>query len=434
MVTAGRAYADGLGKQGFFSNGAKVGILTYESPEFRHAIDRAVRPTLRGYGIGSPDVQYLTPPQALSDQGSLVSSIQNAVLKFRSNGVTHVMFLDGNSSITYFFLKQAKSQEYYPRYGFSSLSYPSFLQANAGADQLAGTVGVGWLPTQDVEFAFLPSNPARSLCEQIQNEAGNKPVAQTDLTFQLSICSTLFTLKHGLERAPGVTPSDFRTGVPPSGRRTSPPQPASSTAGRRPSPGGISSPSAEVRDFLLVLPVLRTCADRELMLVLSTSLGDIRIALFHQTAPATTQHIRSLIASHALGPGCFYRAQRLEHVVPGREFEVLQGGGPRIAHTLPSVEHEPTVPHTLGTVSLARLAPGTASSECFSARATRPQPSTRPHPHPWDTATASPSSGRLLPASTSPRRCTHSRPATKKEARCSAAKFCETRCPSMPSL
>ncbi len=213
MVTAGRAYADGLGKQGFFSKGAKVGILTYESPEFRHAIDRAVRPTLRGYGIGSPDVQYLTPPQALSDQGSLVSSIQNAVLKFRSNGVTHVMFLDGNSSITYFFLKQAKSQEYYPRYGFSSLSYPSFLQANAGADQLAGTVGVGWLPTQDVEFAFLPSNPARSLCEQIQNEAGNKPVAQTDLTFQLSICSTLFTLKHGLERAPGVTPSDFRTGV-----------------------------------------------------------------------------------------------------------------------------------------------------------------------------------------------------------------------------
>ncbi len=101
------------------------------------------------------------------------------------------------------------------------------------------------------------------------------------------------------------------------------------------------------------------------MLVLSTSLGDIRIALLDQTAPATTQHIRSLIASHALGPGCFYRAQRLEHVVPGREFEVLQGGWPRIAHTLPSVEHEPTVPHTLGTVSLARLAPGTASSEMF---------------------------------------------------------------------
>ncbi|HUR02634.1 MAG TPA: ABC transporter substrate-binding protein [Nonomuraea sp.] len=213
MVSAGAAYADGLGKQGFFSKAAKVGILTYDDPEYRHAMDRGVLPTMRRYGVTSPEVAWIASPRALSDQGSLVAAIQNATLKFRSSGVSHVMFLDGNSSITFFFMKQAQSQEYKPRYGFSTLSYPSFVQANFGADVLSGSVGVGWMPTMDVALPQLPANPARTLCEKIQNAAGNRPVAETDLTVQLSICAELFLIKHAVEHAAGAAPSDFLAGV-----------------------------------------------------------------------------------------------------------------------------------------------------------------------------------------------------------------------------
>jgi hypothetical protein len=220
MVTAGGAYAEGLGRQGFFGKGAKVGILVYDSPEMHHAMDRAVLPALRRYGITSPEVSWIAVPRGLSDEGNLVAATQNAELKFRSSGVTHVMFLDGNSSLTFFFIKQAQSQGWKPHYGFSTLSYPSFLELNFGADQLSGSVGVGWMPTEDVSIPKLPANPARSLCQQIQDAAGNRAVAETDLTIQLSICAQLFLLKHGLEHATGVSPADFLQGVARLGRTT----------------------------------------------------------------------------------------------------------------------------------------------------------------------------------------------------------------------
>jgi peptidyl-prolyl cis-trans isomerase A (cyclophilin A) len=102
------------------------------------------------------------------------------------------------------------------------------------------------------------------------------------------------------------------------------------------------------------------------MLVLTTSLGTIRIELLDELAPVTAAHVRRLVTEHSLGIGKFYRAQRVEHVVPGREFEVVQGGWPELEQTLPRVPHEAgRIPHSLGTVSLGRFEPGTASSEFF---------------------------------------------------------------------
>ena len=100
------------------------------------------------------------------------------------------------------------------------------------------------------------------------------------------------------------------------------------------------------------------------MLVLTTPLGVVRITLLDDEAPITTAHFRRLLTMD-LGPGQFYRAQRREHVVPGREFEVVQGGWPSLAPDLPTVEHEANVEHALGTVALGRFEPGTASSEFY---------------------------------------------------------------------
>lgn len=102
------------------------------------------------------------------------------------------------------------------------------------------------------------------------------------------------------------------------------------------------------------------------MLILTTTLGIIRIRLLDDEAPVTTAHYRQLLTEHELGPGLFYRAQRAEHVVPGREFQVLQGGWPQLDGLLPTVRHEAGgIPHGLGTVGLARTEPGTGSSELF---------------------------------------------------------------------
>lgn len=212
-VTAAREYVTGLASAAFFPRGAKVGLLTYDAPVNHRAVDRGVRPALAKAGMTDPEVAYVAPPSGLDDQAALVSAIQSSVLRFRSEGVTHVLFLDGNASISYFFIQQADSQGYTPRYGFSTLSYPSFLQANFGPEQLRGSLGVGWSPTQDVGPADLPPNPARSLCQKIMNDAGQRPTSQPDLTIQLSICSQIFFLNEAFSRASGVTPADFAAAV-----------------------------------------------------------------------------------------------------------------------------------------------------------------------------------------------------------------------------
>ncbi len=188
-----------------------MGILTYESPEFRHAIDPGLfGPLCAATGSARLQCTDLTPPQALSDQGSLVSSIQNAVLKFRSNGVTHVMFLDWNSSITYFFLKQAKSQEYYPRYGFSSLrTPPSSKRTLAPISSLEPSAWAGFPPR--TWSSPSPSNPARSPLRVSRREPRAR--RRTAPGLQLTHRRPLHPSSTASNAPPGVTPSDFRTGV-----------------------------------------------------------------------------------------------------------------------------------------------------------------------------------------------------------------------------
>ena len=213
MTAVGKSYAQGLISQGFFTKKAKIGVLVYDSPEFRDGVTNGLTPALKAAGLSITDLTWIQPPSALSDEGRLVANIQSAALKYRSDGITHVLFLDGNSSITYFFIQQAKSQGYKPSYGFSSLSYPSFVDSNFGADDLRGSLGVGWQPTQDVDIPYLPANAARSLCQTIMKESGQQAVAQTDLTVQLIFCSQFFLLKHALEKAPSLSPEGFLAGV-----------------------------------------------------------------------------------------------------------------------------------------------------------------------------------------------------------------------------
>lgn len=102
------------------------------------------------------------------------------------------------------------------------------------------------------------------------------------------------------------------------------------------------------------------------MTSLKLNLGDrnVVVQLHHETAPQTVAHVLALVASGAYEGSAFYRAQRREHWSLGREFTVLQGGPMR--SDLPVVAHETdTVAHGLGTMSLARAEPGTASAELF---------------------------------------------------------------------
>lgn len=95
-----------------------------------------------------------------------------AVLRFREAGVTHV--ITSNALALLFFGLAAEQQRYRPRYLMTSNDTPEFMQANLPPGQLNGAVGIGFIPTLDVDNAHDPGDPspARARCRDIMRRSG----------------------------------------------------------------------------------------------------------------------------------------------------------------------------------------------------------------------------------------------------------------------
>jgi len=113
---------------------------------------------------------------------------------------------------------------------------------------------------------------------------------------------------------------------------------------------------------------------KEPHVLIETKFGDIEIELYPDKAPKTVAAFLSYVDSGFYKNSSFYRVLKEENQ-PSASFksELIQGG---IWHTnykrgisLPGIPHETTkqtgILHKNGVISLARTAPGTASSEFF---------------------------------------------------------------------
>lgn len=107
---------------------------------------------------------------------------------------------------------------------------------------------------------------------------------------------------------------------------------------------------------------------------IQTSLGDIEVELFPTKAPKTVAAFLSYIDSGFYKNASFYRVLTNDNQPSNApKSELVQGGiwhtNHRKAVSLPGIPHETTrqtgLLHTNGTLSLARMAPGTATTEFF---------------------------------------------------------------------
>ena len=137
-----------LKTMGYFGKGAVLGVLTFDDPNFVHALDKVLIPDLRRIGFAPKERILIQPGQRFADSGGVAAQIQNAVLRFNSSGVTHVLIMDERAFITDFFLRGAREQRYFPRYGFNTQNALGFLysQGSATPEQLKGAAGIGWSP------------------------------------------------------------------------------------------------------------------------------------------------------------------------------------------------------------------------------------------------------------------------------------------------
>jgi peptidyl-prolyl cis-trans isomerase A (cyclophilin A) len=97
---------------------------------------------------------------------------------------------------------------------------------------------------------------------------------------------------------------------------------------------------------------------------LQTAEGPILLELEKEKAPLTTANFLRYVDGHRLDGTSFYRAVRV-----GQGYGLVQAGVRDPRKLFPPIPHEPTsqtgLSHVAGTVSMARLGPGTAAADFF---------------------------------------------------------------------
>ena len=204
-----KAVLGGLASDGVLTSRTVVGVMTFDCANNRNTNEKVVPALAKQYGFRVVGQQF-SCYNGFGDLGRLTSEVQSAVLRFRQNGVTHVIALTaGEGYVIGQFAKSADSQKYYPGYLLSSNAFPT---SNADGDQygaamLAKTTGYGWSPYVDLgkRAAFGAAATARQqLCRTMDPTLGNRasgdPALQNNLThFFYAECDQLLLLKQILE-------------------------------------------------------------------------------------------------------------------------------------------------------------------------------------------------------------------------------------------
>jgi len=205
-------WVDALATTGFFNRPAVIGVARFDTPAYERTYKEVIEPAIRRHGTVVTKDVVIHQPESVSAFGGMNGEVASAVLQLRSAQVDHVIILD-EGTIGFFMLPQAESQNWHPAYGLHSQNIPQVLSVNAHAAQLTNSVGAGWVPSLDVDFAQDPGvAPGVARCMGIYKDAGIKLDDRVAQSFALRFCDSLFFLKDVFDRAGGtITPAALRT-------------------------------------------------------------------------------------------------------------------------------------------------------------------------------------------------------------------------------
>jgi hypothetical protein len=192
----------------FNAPGIKIGVLRYDQPDQTRIQKDILEPALKRHGL------TVTADAAINNSASDggVSAVQNALLNFRSKGVTHLVNVDPDGNIALVGMKIAESNSYRPKWALTSYVLPYVQQIN-NQSQLAGSAGIGWAPTIDVDEARDPgSTRSRARCLQVMKEHGVQSADRMSVFEVTYSCDLLFVLQAVANRAGSLAPAAFQQG------------------------------------------------------------------------------------------------------------------------------------------------------------------------------------------------------------------------------
>lgn len=201
-----RLTVDALAARDFFAPTGpaaptKVGVITYDYPPFMRAMEQDMLPALEALGLDVADPVYVKWTDRQSDAGELSAQLSSTVLRFSSEGVTHVLPLDLSGLMTVLLLSSAESQGYRPQYGFNSQNGGQLLVGVVPEAQLHGAEQAGWMPLLDTPD--VPEWPAKQACEGIYEAEDVHFDSTNAAAVGLVICDMHLLMRAGIENAPG---------------------------------------------------------------------------------------------------------------------------------------------------------------------------------------------------------------------------------------
>lgn len=197
---------EGLTRQTYFQDAdMKLGLVVRGTSWFKAGASAFTK------RASSAGVQPEVTVEICDEAACSNEEAQNAVLKMRTEGVTHAVLL-GDVGFVLSWFQAATAQGFSPRYGLYTINTPSLIALSQSPAALVGAVGIGWAPALDVEEAQEPTPNSRDrLCRQIMSDSGQAPKSRLELSQAQYGCAGLFRLKDIFDRNSGATaPEAFR--------------------------------------------------------------------------------------------------------------------------------------------------------------------------------------------------------------------------------
>jgi len=153
----------------FFPKGSKVGLLTYDTPDYQRAVKNSLVPALKKANAKLVDQIAVAPITSAKTFADAAPVIASGILRFKAAGIDRVLIL-GSSGLAFPLLTGLDAQDYHPQLAMSSADTPYFLTvANLPAGVLDETIGVGWMPSVDTNAA---PNDVAAECGALLQAAG----------------------------------------------------------------------------------------------------------------------------------------------------------------------------------------------------------------------------------------------------------------------
>lgn len=169
-----RLNAAGLANEGFLTPDSKIGVVTYDHPVFVRPVEQVLKPVLAARGLSLAGEARIN----VHDLGVAATEVNNAVLRFRRDGIDKVLFLETSTELALLFTRAAEAQQHHGfRYGLTSASSPDVRDKGGvrwlPAGQMTGAVSLGWAPLGDIpqgQGLALLGQPAKRCLEIIERD------------------------------------------------------------------------------------------------------------------------------------------------------------------------------------------------------------------------------------------------------------------------